>query len=256
LIPIRPTFDTSLRQYAIQVTDDGSRTLVHRETGDCFHSGCGAVAETRHVYVKNSGVADRLAAGQATSVLEIGLGTGLGLLLTLDAAINSGASIRYVACESHWMPADVLKELQLERWLRHGWLVEQFLHFRESIPRTAPDGVYHWSVAHANPDRVSVDIHVGDLRRRHSLAGCVEDRPHEAACDAVYFDPFAPDSNPELWRQEFLARIHPLLRSGGRLVTYCVNRTVRDTMERVGFRVERTRGPAGGKREVMIATKP
>ena len=53
----------------MQVTDDNSRTLIDPVTGVAFHSASGALAETRHVYLNNSGVKERLSQGDPTAVL-------------------------------------------------------------------------------------------------------------------------------------------------------------------------------------------
>ncbi|MGI9443990.1 MAG: MnmC family methyltransferase, partial [Rubripirellula sp.] len=69
------------------------------------------------------------------------------------------------------------------------------------------------------------------------------------------FDPFAPAVNQELWTEEFLSRMWTLLGDGGQLVTYCVNRRVKDALTASGFEIECLPGPVGGKREVMRATR-
>ena len=59
----------------------------------------------------------------------------------------------------------------------------------------------------------------------------------------------------DLWTPDFLGRMHELLRSGGHLVTYCVNRRVKDALQSCDFEIKCLRGPVGGKREVMRATR-
>ena len=93
--------------HVVQITDDDSRTLIDPVGEVAFHSGSGALAETRHVYLKNSGVSARLACGKNTSVLEIGLGTGLGMLLDRGrgsgrlGGIELSGRLRWTGCP--WM---------------------------------------------------------------------------------------------------------------------------------------------------------
>ncbi len=88
-------------------TDDGSQTLIDNACGDSMHSGCGALAETQHVYLINSGVAAALEQRRSQSVLEIGLGTGLALLATAQLAERCRAPVQYVAIEiSRYQPSD------------------------------------------------------------------------------------------------------------------------------------------------------
>ena len=230
---------------AIQVTDDGSRTLVDPLSGVAYHSASGALAETHHVYLKNSGIWQRLTDNRTASVLEIGLGTGLAMLTTVDAAIAAGARLQYTAVECELVDTELLRRLELQTHIRDAGLVDRFLDWRERQGSPATFGTFVWQ---ASADQ-RVTIEYQDANVWASLCNIVNEY------DAVYFDPFAPTVNPELWAPSFLRHIHEMLKLGGTLVTYCVNRQVRDAMQTVGFHVQRVPGPAGGKREVMVATK-
>ena len=243
MLPERPLIAIPGSGYAIQITDDDSRTLIDPERDVAFHSGSGALAETRHVYLKNSGVSERLASGQPTSVLEIGLGTGLGMLLTLDEAVRASASLQYVAVEVDWLPVDVLRPLQMQMGLSRPSLVESYFAWRLQLGQTPHRGRHDWQVN----ETTHVCIDHNDARE------CEFGK--DARFDAIYFDPFAPKVNRELWSEPFHSSMHRVLRVGGQFVTYCVNRQVKDALVACGFSVHRLPGPLGGKREVMRATK-
>ncbi len=241
--PQRPLLKIAGSQRSIQITDDASRTLIDPVTGVAFHSASGALAETRHVYLNNSGVAATLASGNSACVLEIGLGTGMGMLLSVDDAVRGGAKLEYHALELDWLPVDVLKQLDLQAGLMTPELGDRYLAWREKCGSTPDPGSYRWQYT----QDISVSIHHHDARQ-FRFEGAV-------AFDAIYFDPFAPSVNHDLWTPEFLGRMHGLLRSGGHLVTYCVNRRVKDALQCCGFEIKCLPGPVGGKREVMRATR-
>ncbi|GAA5504768.1 tRNA (5-methylaminomethyl-2-thiouridine)(34)-methyltransferase MnmD [Novipirellula caenicola] len=245
----------------IEVTDDGSRTLINKATGDSYHSSSGALSETRAVYLQNSGVAERLSAHRATRVLEIGLGTGMGMFVTVDQAVQHGTPLDYLAIEHRWLPAAVVRELSPESWVENTAVVSDYLQWRATIPhdgrsRLGDDvpvlsaephdkiqaPMFHWQ---AGPEQI-VQIHVVDV-----LSWQFDGEPF----DAIYFDPFAPDTNSELWQTPTLQLMYKLLNTAGRLVTYCVKREVRDRLAAVGFEVQKIRGPEGGKREVLVAVR-
>ncbi len=242
-IRTRKTIPTRLENFIIQVTDDGSRTLIRTDTNDAYHSASGAVAETSHVYLNNSGIAARIMQGRSAAVLEVGLGTGMGLLITLDAAVQAGSELCYVALEHDWLPGDVLRQLEPGSWIGNPDLAESFLEFRERLPPRVDEGTYLWSAG----DRQRVTIHTCD-----AITHPFGDSP---MFDAVYFDPFAPQSNTELWQADLFSRLSHVLKPDGRLVTYCVSRQVREAMTAAGLAVQRVPGPVGGKREVLIATR-
>jgi tRNA U34 5-methylaminomethyl-2-thiouridine-forming methyltransferase MnmC len=241
----RHTIPVPGQPWIVQITDDHSRTLIDPSTQVAFHSASGAASETRHVYLHNSSVASRLAAGQATSVLEIGLGTGMGLLMSVDAAIAAGVNLRYVAVESAWLPSDVLEQLNLSDWVQEKSVVKEFLNWRRSLGDRVSPGLYCRQVGSDQ----HVTVHVTDA------VEYVNSASSDCEFDAIYFDPFAPAVNPELWQPDFLTVLGRLLSPRGRLVTYCVSRAVREAFTEAGFQVERVRGPVGGKREVLIATR-
>jgi len=235
----------------IQVTDDGSRTLVNPNDGLAFHSASGARTETEHVYLHNSGVSDRLAKGLKTRVLEIGLGTALGMLMTVDRAVTARCALHYHAWELKLLEADLFEMLNLGTSVKHSWLVESFVSWRKTLGNELAPGEYQWTIpargsSTHSTDQIVVILCVGDWLKSN-VSGL-------AAVDAVYYDPFAPAANPELWQVASLARMRQLLTLDGRLTTYCVSREVRDRFSEAGFRVTKVRGPKGGKREVLIAT--
>ena len=74
----------------IITTSDGSKTIQLVDWNEQYHSVHGALAEAQHVFLKN-GLAYRLQAEdvvakdkQKIHIVEMGLGTGLNLLLTYD----------------------------------------------------------------------------------------------------------------------------------------------------------------------------
>lgn len=240
--PERQTFSIPGQALRVQVTDDESRTLIDLERGISYHSGSGAAAETEQVYLCNSGVRDRLSSGLSTSVLEIGLGVGMGLLLTIDEALASSAPLEYHAVEYQLLDQSLLQELHLSDLLRSTSLEDDFLEWRASLGTDVGAGTFRWQVS----ESIQVQLHHRDAREHRYEEG--------PPFDAIYFDPFDPRANPNLWNAGFLRRMQQTLKPEGRLVTYCVNRAVKDALREAGFRPRPVRGPVGGKREVMIAT--
>ncbi|MEO1528058.1 MAG: MnmC family methyltransferase [Planctomycetota bacterium] len=239
-IPIRETYPTDRDDLLVQVTDDGSRTLVCSGTADSFHSGCGAKAETQRVYLENTGLADRLQLGHQSDVLEVGLGTSMAMLMAMDLAVTHSAPMRYVALERDWISAQTLGFLNPSSWVQQTWIVESYLSFRESIPRDAPDGSYTWQV---DQDRIA-RIEVGDA---------LEWQPSvPVSFDAILFDPFCAESAPQFWTKQCLVKMRRWIADHGKIATYSCSRAVRDAFEQAGWNVQRVPGPPGGKREVLV----
>ena len=73
--------------------------------------------------------------------------------------------------------------------------------------------------------------------------------------DAVFFDPFSPKKQPELWSVDLFQKIFQIMASGARLTTYSCARQARENLQAAGFRTED--GPVVGRVSPgTIATKP
>lgn len=250
-IPDRPTFATADPRWQYRITDDGSPTLVQTSSDDSMHSGCGALAETRHVYLCGSGAESRLATGAPTRVLELGFGTGLGWLVTAQSAIEHRAPLFYLALETVLPPAAVIRQLQWHRFIDNDELVDATIDWLEETElaiRTQAE------IPKLIVGTATLSVSLGD-----AAEWCCGSEHHsyknsDQQFDAIYFDPYSPEASPRLWQSDIFAVIRSITKPDGRLATYCVNRQVRDAMKSAGWIVEKKPGPPGGKREVLAAS--
>ncbi len=213
-------------------TRDGSITLRSAQLDVFHHSVHGAVQESLHVFI-NMGL-KQLAAAHI-DVLEVGLGTGLNALLTWLYAAEQGKQVRYTALEPYPIHRNVLAEVDHPGTLGRPELREAFLAMM-----SAPAEVEQ-----------RVDDAFSFTRSASSALAWQQDERF----DLVYFDAFAPRTQPELWSVEVFRRMRDALRPGGILVTYCAKGDVRRAMLAADFRVDRVPGPPG-KRQMLRATRP
>lgn len=224
-----------------EITKDGSHTLYSEAYKQTFHSRHGALTETRHVFLRASGVTDRLAQGLATTILEIGFGTGLNFLATMQEAQLANTPLHFVSLEQHLLSGDVLAQLNHGSVLQAPNLCETFLDWRGTLPDVPPPGTYRKDFS----EHHSLNIIIGDAT--------VVDIP-TLGYDATYLDAFSPDANPELWTIAFFERLYTLLNEDGKLSTYSAKSLVRRNLQAAGFFVEKLPGPPG-KREMLVATR-
>lgn len=210
-------------------TADGSLTLSWGP--EHYHSTHGAVVESTHVFIRSGLEAAGL---MHVHLLEVGLGTGLNLLLTWVRCLEGKLTADYTALEPHPLSAAELDQLG-----HCGDLAWPGLHGPFIERMTSPSE--HWHEA------------LGGLRFR-KLPIRVQEFNEPGAYDLIYYDAFAPRHQPEMWTAEVFQRMHDALRPGGLLVTYCAKGEVRRILQAVGFTVERLPGPPG-KREMLRARK-
>ena len=212
-------------------TRDGSFTVRNDALDVFYHSVHGAIQESTHVFIK-AGL-ERVDK-PVIDILEVGLGTGLNLLLTWIRCWEGKCAVRYTALEPEPLSAELLEQLDHSNELAWPGLHGPFL---ERMTETSTD----WAADS------------GGLTFR-KLPTPVQELDHHEAYDLIYYDAFAPRAQPELWTSAVFQRMHNALRPGGILVTYCAKGEVRRAMMEAGFSVDRLPGPVG-KREMLRGRK-
>lgn len=224
----------------IERTEDGSATLFVPELNEHYHSVKGARTESQHIFI-DMGL--RACADSQPRVLEIGFGTGLNALLTLEAAEQEQRPVHYTGIELYpldWEEVNTLgysdnplfKKLHTAPW--------------EEEIKISPNFTLRKIKGDANvvisDERLVINTHLSPIT--------IPLLPN-----IVYFDAFAPEKQPEMWSEQLFRSLYVHMNTGGILTTYCAKGMIRRLLQTVGFRVERLPGPPGGKREILRATK-
>ena len=209
------------------LTEDGSSTLYSARFDQHYHSVHGAIAESMHVFIE-AGLYALPIGKETVSVLEMGFGTGLNALLT---CLNKGTrKIFYTGIEAYPIGLEVWSELNYTDSL----FVQDASHLLEQL--------------HQSPWNEVVPIAEGFLLNK--VRCLLEEFVPERTYDLLYFDAFAPGSQPELWAESVWPRLYEMMNPGGIFVTYSSKGTVRRGLMAAGFEMEKIPGPPG-KREML-----
>ncbi|MBT8409111.1 MAG: tRNA (5-methylaminomethyl-2-thiouridine)(34)-methyltransferase MnmD [Alphaproteobacteria bacterium] len=203
---------------------------VSRRFDDPYYSLEDGVAETRHVFLQGNGLPERLKPG--FHVAELGFGTGLNLLVLMEAARQARLSgpIRYTGFEAYPMrPQDMAAALSAFPELARdaAWLVDSWSH----------GAVF-------DTELVSVELILGDANETLPVL--------HGRADAWFLDGFAPARNADLWSESLLAQVAQHTGAGGTAATYSAAGGVRRGLAQAGFEVERRPG-FGRKRHMTVA---
>ncbi len=211
-------------------TADGSDTLYSSVFEAHYHSSHGAKQESNHVFIQE-GLKHYLSVTQKdnASILEIGMGTGLNVLLTL---LNSETTqISYTALEGYPVSLALSKELNYA---------------------SNSTGKSYFDLIHECPWEKWISLsETFRLFKNHAL---FEDVVYREKYDIVYFDAFAPSTQPHLWTVDLLRPIVDAMNPNGILVTFCAQGAFKRELKALGMEVERVPGPPG-KREMTRAIK-
>lgn len=220
----------------LQVTQDGSHTIGIPGMQVTYHSTHGAVQESMHVFIR-SGLHPLLGLYPELRIFEMGFGTGLNALLTLQQAATQRQLVYYETVELYPLSAAEVQSLNYNVLLNEG---------------QAP---VRLETLHAAPwdQHVQIDPFFALYKKQLSLSQYLEG-PLQQPFHLVYFDAFDPGAQPELWAQPVFEQLYNRMYNGGVLVTYSSKGIVRRAMEAAGFKVEKLPGPLG-KREIVRAGK-
>ena len=216
----------------IFLTADGSKTIFIPELNECYHSKNGALAESMHIFIN---AAYRYAAENKKSlnILEIGFGTGLNALLTLIETLKDKCVVNYLGIEPYRIGKQQLEELDYPELTG---IPGANIYFQELHKTSSVNPVTEHFTLTVSEEKIE------DITLQKSFF------------DLVYYDAFAPDVQPELWRSEIFDKIAASMKKNGVLVTYSCKGDVKRALKAAGFSIEKLPGPPG-KREFLRAVK-
>lgn len=215
-------------------TSDGSHSLYSEQFGESYHSRHGAMTESMHVFIKH-GI--EFSTQRPIRIFEVGFGTGLNAWLSWIYAEDHQIQVHYTGIELYPVPDQVAASLN------HGSLIPA---------HTAKFKLLHTSKWEEN---ITLSPLFTFCKKHQSLTELTKQALNNAPdFDVIFFDAFAPDTQPELWTVDIFKYLFQTLAPGGCLVTYSSKSSVRRAMTEEGFQVEKLPGPPH-KREMLRAVK-
>lgn len=207
------------------------------EWDEYYHSMHGAYNEAMHVYVE-SGLAFWSAQGQSKnkpcSIFEMGFGTGLNALMTLEYAHIHNLDIVYNTIEAFPLQYREIQELDFDSFFK----LENSKNYLREL--------------HLSPwdKNIRLSPNFSFLKNKILL----ENFKPIISYDLIYYDAFGFRVQPKMWSLEALRPIVHALAPHGVFVTYSAKGSVRRSLEALGLKVFRIEGPPG-KREMLRAIR-
>lgn len=203
---------------------------------DIYFSVEGGLDETHHVFLAGNGLPAAWHAKAGFVIGELGFGTGLNFLATLDLwrrTRPAGARLHYVAVEGFPLTGGELGAC-LARWPALD---------AQALLRVYPEPQAGFHRLFPTSD-VTLTLLCGDAAE---VLGQLD-----ANVDAWFLDGFAPQRNPAMWSAQVFAELARLSHLGTTLATYSAAGEVRRGLEAAGFEAAKAPG-FGTKREMLTA---
>jgi tRNA U34 5-methylaminomethyl-2-thiouridine-forming methyltransferase MnmC len=219
----------------IVLTEDGSSSIYSEEVNQYYHSHFGALQESMHIFINAGLCSEYLSHLENISILELGFGTGLNALLTYFEAKEINKKIYYETIELYPLTPQEAAQLNYPDILQYPNTKEIFTTLHSTT----------WD------EKVVISEHFS-INKRKSSAIDAQYPPN--TFNLVYFDPFSPDVQPELWTKTVFESIYYSMNDNAILLTYSTKGHVKEVMRKIGFEIEKLPGPAG-KREILRGRK-
>lgn len=195
-------------------TRDGSFTLFNETVKEHYHSISGALEEALEKHVKAIGVEDGF------HILDFCFGLGYNSIV----ATYGHKNLEIIGLENDLKILKTIKFLEVPAALRSEF--EIFRNIGEKL-----------EISDQNNNTIRLII--GDALQTINLLP-------ENYFDRVFFDPFSPQKQPEMWSEETFRKVFEKLKQGGKLSTYSCAKWIRKNMKKVGFQV--SDGPVVGRK--------
>jgi len=218
----------------IIITEDGSSSLFVESIQEHFHSRFGAIQEAIHIFIENGLLYVLPKLDGKISILEVGFGTGLNCFLTLIHPEIQNFTLEYEGIELYPLNEKEVSSLNYPELLG-----QEYKPLFSQIHQTL------WKI----PQKINDQIIL--TKKCLSFTEVGYDAPQ---FDLVYFDPFSPDKQSEMWTQDRFEMLYKAMNPGAVLLTYCTKGIVKRALKAAGFQIEKLPGPIG-KREILRATK-
>lgn len=212
------------------LSEDGSSTIYLPSLNETYHSTHGAITESSHVFIRN-GLSFINPTNRNINILEVGMGTGLNVLLTFIESQKLNCEVHFHTLE----PYPILPGLAMT--LNYPLILKEEEIFK----------IIHNS---SFDEEIPFSSQFSFRKFNQTLEEFIPSHKYEL----VFFDAFAPSKQPEIWSEDNFRKIFSSVCDGGVLVSYCASGHFKRCLKAVGFSVETLPGPPG-KKEMTRATK-
>jgi queuine tRNA-ribosyltransferase len=206
----------------VVLTHSGAPAMLDRITGEVMHPVVGPLAEAERLYVEPSRLEARLRAldPEPLVLLDVGLGAGSNAAAAWrlsESLVGAARRLRIVSFDRSLAALELA--LAAEHAAAFGLAGQAGVAARALCAQGRHDSV-----------RSEWQLRQGELSSTLAL-----ERP--ASADVVFWDPFSPLANPELWTASAFSALFRVCRAGATVHTYSGATRVRSALLLAGFAV-------------------
>ncbi|MCB1084337.1 MAG: hypothetical protein KDK61_08495, partial [Simkania sp.] len=199
------------------------------ELDETYHSISGAAQEALLKHVMPSGVLEH----EDAVIGDVCFGLGYNLIVAIAEHQKKfpKGQLQIFAFENDKDILEKINEINYGVYEPAAGKIRELLNNR--IERMLSYDIYFYE-----DDALTITLYRGDVKETLPLLA-------SEVLEVVFFDPFSPKKQPELWSTDLLEVVYEVMEKDAVLTTYSCARVVRDNLKTVGFTVED--GPIVGR---------
>jgi len=195
-------------------TKDGSFTFYNEIYQEHYHSVSGALQEAFEKHVKPLNIEDGM------TILDFCFGLGYNAIV----ATRGHKNLKIIGLEIDSKIIEEIRFLEVPEEIK-----PEFVSFRDLAEKL--------EIMDENKNMIKLII--GDVLQ-------TIDQLSANYFDRVFFDPFSPGKQPEMWSEDIFKKIYNKMKPGGKISTYSCARWIRKNMNKANFII--LDGPVVGRK--------
>ncbi|WP_457640747.1 tRNA (5-methylaminomethyl-2-thiouridine)(34)-methyltransferase MnmD [Persephonella sp.] len=228
------------------ITADGTETFVNKEYGEAYHSTkAGAYTESIHKFINPCNIQTLSKKKEVINILDIGFGLGYNVAAAITEAkkVNPEVKLNIISIEKDRNIFNKIKQLTIPESLKESYQIILSGQFQEIYIKKQQFEGYVTDIKN-----VTLKVLLGEGRR--TLKNLLKTG---LKFDAVFYDPFSPKVNTEMWTVEIFKVVKDLMTDKAVLATYSASLAVRKGLLEAGFKIGLVE-PVGRKSYSTVAT--
>ncbi|WP_457621978.1 tRNA (5-methylaminomethyl-2-thiouridine)(34)-methyltransferase MnmD [Persephonella sp.] len=220
------------------VTADGTETFINEEYNEAYHSTkAGAYTESLHKFIRPTKILEKALKNKEIYILDVGFGLGYNVATAVKHIrdLSKDVSIHIISIEKDKDVFEKIRQLNIPDSLK-------------STYEIILSGNIEGDIYSVKEEYLDLKVIFGEGRQ--ILKKLSEE---DIKFDAVFYDPFSPKVNTEMWTVNVFRIVKRLMKDDGILATYSASLAVRKGLIEAGFRIGLVE-PVGRKSYSTVAT--
>ncbi|WP_028949856.1 MqnA/MqnD/SBP family protein [Sulfurihydrogenibium subterraneum] len=228
------------------ITADGTQTFYNFEYNEAYHSTkAGAYTESLYKFILPCKI-DRLAKEKhQINILDVGFGLGYNVAVAINVAKNNNPDVKIsiISIEKDKNFLDRINQMEIPENLKDEY---DFIKSLKPAEIKLNENLYPSYIV--SSDTVSLTVVIGEGRKI-----LLDLSKSGYKFDAVFYDPFSPKVNTEMWTLDLFKVVKTLMTDKAILATYSASLPVRKGLIEAGFKIGLVE-PVGRRSYSTVAT--